>query len=161
MYFSKYYSVTGTRGEALRATGNGNAITRVTNGGNVTTRVMGLDGDGEALEDVTVTVTATRRRGPRWRRGRDGDWLVGQRRKRHTDTSERVNTANLFRAKNGILMVVSKAASLFHEAERKTCGGRRTREIREGCGGSWGAAGMSRLWYEAVGQRRTAPMGRE
>ena len=93
------------------------------------------------MGDVTVTVTG--RRGPRWRRGHDGDGLVGQRRKHRTDARECVNTANLFRAKNGILVVVSKAASLCHEAERKTCGGRRTREIREGRGGSWGTAGMS------------------
>ena len=63
----------------VRATGNGNVITRVTDGGNVTMRVIGLDGNGEALEDMTVTVMVTWQRGPRWQRGRDGDWLVGQR----------------------------------------------------------------------------------
>ena len=43
----------------MRATGNGNVITRVTDGGNVTMRVIGLDGNGEALEDMTVTVMVT------------------------------------------------------------------------------------------------------
>ena len=52
----------------MRATGDGNAITRVTDGGDMTARVMGLDGDGEALEDVTARTTmatGTRLRGRR------------------------------------------------------------------------------------------------
>ena len=111
MYFSKYYSVTETRGE-------GDRRRQCDNEGD---RWWGHDSEGN---------------GTRWGRGSTG----GRDGEDHDGDGD--------------------------EAERKTCGGRRTREIREGRGGSWGggswgAAGMSRLWYEAVGQRRAAPMERE